>query len=64
MDAYELIKKTEEPIAFVLGRYFTSDLGVIRSLKKKNIPTIVLNSNNKSFVRMLKMMNENMSIFL
>jgi D-aspartate ligase len=48
MDAYELIKKTEEPITFVLARYFTSDLGVIRSLKKKNIPTIVLNPNNKS----------------
>ena len=48
MDTYELIKKIEEPIAFVLGRYITSDLGVIRSLKKKNIPAIVLNPNNKS----------------
>lgn len=48
MDAYEFIKKTEEPIAFILARYFTSDLGVLRSLNKKNIPTIVLNPNNKS----------------
>jgi len=48
MDAYDLIQKTKEPIAFVLGRYFTTDLGVIRSLQKKNIPSIVLQSNNKS----------------
>lgn len=36
------IYNTEEPIAFVLARYMTLDLGVIRSLKKKNIPTFVL----------------------
>jgi len=57
MDAYELIKKTEEPIAFVLARYFTTDLGVIRSLKKKNIPTIVLNPNNKSLTRFSRYYN-------
>ena len=48
MNTNDLIKKTKEPIAFILSRYITTDLGVIRSLKKKNIPTIVLNPNNKS----------------
>lgn len=39
----DFIKKTNEPIAFILGRYITSDLGTVRNLDRKNIPTIVLN---------------------
>ena len=39
----DFIKKTNEPIAFVLGRYITSDLGTVRNLGRKNILTIVLN---------------------
>ena len=38
----DFIKKTDEPIALVLGRYITSDLGAVRNLDRKNIPTIVL----------------------
>ena len=43
----KFIKKTEEPIAFLLARYMTLDLGVIRSLGKKNIPTFVVSPKAK-----------------
>jgi predicted ATP-grasp superfamily ATP-dependent carboligase len=43
----EAIKKIDEPIAFILGRYITSDLGTLRSLSSKNIPTVVLNPYKK-----------------
>ncbi len=39
----DFFKKTDEPIALILGRYITLDLGVVRSLGKKNVPTFVLN---------------------
>ena len=39
----DFIEQTDKPIALVLGRYITSDLGTVRNLGRKNIPSIVLN---------------------
>jgi predicted ATP-grasp superfamily ATP-dependent carboligase len=47
MDISKFIKRTEEPIALVLGRYVTIDLAVVRSLGKINIPILVLTPNAK-----------------
>jgi len=43
----DFLTKTKEPIAIILGRYILLDIGVLRSLNKKNIPTFVLNPNMK-----------------
>jgi len=41
-DYINFLKNTDAPIALVLARYKTLDLGVIRSLGRKKIPTFVL----------------------
>jgi len=43
----DFLKQTTDPIAFVLGRYMTLDLGIIRSLGKKKIPLFVLSPMSK-----------------
>ena len=40
----KLIKKTDRPIAFVLGKYLTGGLGVVRCLGRQGIPVIWLDS--------------------
>jgi predicted ATP-grasp superfamily ATP-dependent carboligase len=39
----DFLEKTKESLAIVLGRYILLDIGVIRSLNKKNIPSFILN---------------------
>jgi predicted ATP-grasp superfamily ATP-dependent carboligase len=39
----ETIKKAKKPMAFVLGKYLTGGLGVVRNLGRKNIPVIWIN---------------------
>ncbi len=39
------IDHATDPIAFILGSYLTSGLGVVRNLGKKGITTVVLASN-------------------
>lgn len=41
------IKKYDEPIAFVLGKYITGGLGVVRCLGRNKIPVLWLDSNQK-----------------
>ncbi len=41
------IKKYDKPIAFVLGKYITGGLGVVRCLGRNQIPVIWLDSNPK-----------------
>jgi predicted ATP-grasp superfamily ATP-dependent carboligase len=36
---------SEKPIAFVLGKYITTGLGIVRSLGKMNIPVVWIDSN-------------------
>lgn len=42
------LDKIQQPIAFVLGSYLTSGLGVIRSLGRKGIPVILLDSDQRN----------------
>jgi predicted ATP-grasp superfamily ATP-dependent carboligase len=46
-DYDNLIKQSDKPIAFVLGKYITTGLGVCRCLGHKNIPTIWLDYSDK-----------------
>jgi len=39
--------QTESPIAFVLGKYTTTGMGILRCLKQKKIPVIWIDSNKK-----------------
>ena len=43
----KVLKKINEPIAFVLGSYLTTGLGVVRSLARQNIPVVWLDSNTR-----------------
>jgi len=43
----DFLTKTKESIAIILGRYILLDIGVLRSLKNKKIPTYILNPNMK-----------------
>jgi len=46
-DLESLIKKSDKPIAIVLGKYITTGLGVCRCLGNFNIPVIWLDSSDK-----------------
>ena len=46
-DFQRLIKQSEKPLAFVLGKYMTTGLGVCRCLGSANIPIIWLDSSSK-----------------
>jgi predicted ATP-grasp superfamily ATP-dependent carboligase len=39
--------QTQEPIAFILGRYTTTGMGIVRCLKQKKIPVIWIDSKPK-----------------
>ena len=43
------IKKIDEPIAFVLGRYVTGGLGAVRCLGREKIPVVWLDSDPKQY---------------
>ena len=43
----DVIKKIDEPIAFLLGIYLTTGLGFMRSIGRKGIPIIWLDYNPK-----------------
>jgi predicted ATP-grasp superfamily ATP-dependent carboligase len=44
-DYNKILKNIDEPIAFVLGRYLTTGLGVIRCLGRQGVPVVWLDSN-------------------
>ena len=46
-DYHNILKKIDKPIAFVLGRYLTGGLGVVRNLGRNRVPVIWLDSNPK-----------------
>jgi len=48
-DLDNLIKQSDKPIAFVLGKYITTGLGVIRCLGRCGVPVIWLDSAQKQF---------------
>jgi predicted ATP-grasp superfamily ATP-dependent carboligase len=39
--------QTDIPIAFILGKYTTTGIGIVRCLKQKKIPIIWIDSNSK-----------------
>ena len=52
-----ILKNTSEPIAFTLGCYLTSGLGVVRSLGREGIKTIVISANKNQISNYSKYTN-------
>lgn len=43
----KIIYQTQEPVAFILGRYTTTGMGIVRCLKQKKVPVIWIDSKPK-----------------